>query len=165
MDPCREMWSKLSSTGINRKFRSNIPEPLQKQLANCRITDIMIRHRIAMNQIRTRIGGFTTAILVNTAAVMNARVTMGTSRYHASNGSLAAPSILSVLYVQFLQRSARGGEHWQFISHVGLSRTGNFNCDYLPENALTDGNLGRGEETWEGHKRQKGILLHLKFIF
>jgi hypothetical protein len=40
--------------------------------------------------------GHTTAILVNTEAVMNARVTMGTSKYHASRGSRAAPSIASV---------------------------------------------------------------------
>jgi hypothetical protein len=37
--------------------------------------------------------GITTAMLVNTEAVINARVTMGTSKYHASNGSLAAPSM------------------------------------------------------------------------
>jgi hypothetical protein len=39
--------------------------------------------------------GITTAMLVNTEAVMNARVTTGTSKYHASKGSLAAPSMTS----------------------------------------------------------------------
>jgi len=32
-------------------------------------------------------------MLVKTEAVMNARVTTGTSKYHASKGSLAAPSM------------------------------------------------------------------------
>lgn len=36
----------------------------------------------------------TTAMLVNTEAVMKARVTTGTSKYHASSGNLAAPSIV-----------------------------------------------------------------------
>lgn len=34
-------------------------------------------------------------MLVNTEAVIKARVTTGTSKYHASRGSLAAPSIVS----------------------------------------------------------------------
>jgi hypothetical protein len=44
--------------------------------------------------LEREMSGRTTAMLVNTEAVMNARVTMGTSKYHASRGSLAPPSIL-----------------------------------------------------------------------
>jgi hypothetical protein len=61
---------------------------------------------VALLEIRKRNDGglHTTAILVNTEAVMNARVTMGTSKYHASRGSRAAPSIASVWVEPTLSR-------------------------------------------------------------
>ena len=55
--------------------------------------------------------GHTTAMLVNTDAVTNARVTIGTSKYHASRGSLAASSI--VLVWLGTPSSELGGYHWQ----------------------------------------------------
>lgn len=52
-------------------------------------------------------------MLVKTEAVMKARVTMGTSKYHASSGSRAAPSIASVsLDPTLLGCGETSREHW-----------------------------------------------------
>ena len=80
---------------------------------------------------------------------MNARVTIGTSKYHASNGSLAAPSIILSLYLSKMfnvQNAAvdMGG----LFSHVRLLSS-NFNCDYL--SLMERWNLGHQELILRGH--------------
>jgi len=46
-------------------------------------------------------------MLVNTEAVIKARVTTGTSKYQASRGSLAAPSIVSAAVLLYLIQGER----------------------------------------------------------
>jgi hypothetical protein len=74
----------------------------------------------------------TTAILVKTEAVMNARVTIGTSKYQASSGSLAPSSIiLSVLPLECLRCSNDGCARWPLIWPRSTVRMSNFNFDFL----------------------------------
>jgi hypothetical protein len=65
-------------------------------LASCRTVGTAKPCHIA-NIRQSWIQEHTTAILVKTDAVTKARVTGGTSKYQASIGSLAAPSMLRLL--------------------------------------------------------------------
>jgi hypothetical protein len=57
-------------------------------------------------------------MLVNTDAVIKARVTIGTSKYQASRGSLAAPSIVSaaVLLLYKGRETQLSRTHWSIAT-------------------------------------------------